>query len=93
LIDDARNKCAHRRAGDRGPGAMPRRLAPTLVVGVTDMAIMREEIFGPLLPVETYRRRTTRSPGSTRARTARCTGSAGPPPPCARTARDHLAGA
>ncbi|HET8831896.1 MAG TPA: aldehyde dehydrogenase family protein, partial [Casimicrobiaceae bacterium] len=33
----------------------PRRLAPTLVVGVTDdMAIMREEIFGPLLPVETY---------------------------------------
>jgi coniferyl-aldehyde dehydrogenase len=35
---------------------MPRRLAPTLVVGVSDdMAIMREEIFGPLLPVESYR--------------------------------------
>ena len=33
----------------------PRRLAPTLVLDVNDdMAIMREEIFGPLLPVETY---------------------------------------
>jgi coniferyl-aldehyde dehydrogenase len=33
----------------------PRQLAPTLVVGVDErMAIMREEIFGPLLPVETY---------------------------------------
>jgi coniferyl-aldehyde dehydrogenase len=34
----------------------PRTLAPTLVVGVTDgMAIMDEEIFGPILPVLTYR--------------------------------------
>ena len=33
----------------------PRALVPTLVVGVSDgMAIMREEIFGPLLPVEAY---------------------------------------
>ena len=58
LLDDARRQgCAHRDArrpvGERG--ATPRRLAPTLVAGVTDdMAIMREEIFGPLLPIETY---------------------------------------
>jgi coniferyl-aldehyde dehydrogenase len=32
-----------------------RKLAPTILVGVTDdMAVMQEEIFGPLLPVETY---------------------------------------
>jgi coniferyl-aldehyde dehydrogenase len=33
-----------------------RTLAPTLVLGVTDdMDIMHEEIFGPVLPVQTYR--------------------------------------
>jgi coniferyl-aldehyde dehydrogenase len=58
LIDDARSKGARIvTLGDapaRGRG-YPRRLAPTLIVGVTDdMAIMREEIFGPLLPVEAY---------------------------------------
>jgi len=32
-----------------------RKLAPTLVVGVRDdMALMREEIFGPVLPIEAY---------------------------------------
>jgi coniferyl-aldehyde dehydrogenase len=42
------------------PGAQPndilRKLPPHLVVGATDdMVIMQEEIFGPLLPVRTYR--------------------------------------
>ena len=28
---------------------------PTILTGVTgDMAVMREEIFGPILPIETY---------------------------------------
>jgi coniferyl-aldehyde dehydrogenase len=58
LVDDARNKGARIVALDDAPapgGGYPRRIAPTLVVGVTDdMAIMREEIFGPLLPVEAY---------------------------------------
>jgi coniferyl-aldehyde dehydrogenase len=57
LVEDARARGA--RIVDLGDGArdaeQPRRLAPTLVLGVDDrMAIMREEIFGPLLPVETY---------------------------------------
>ena len=31
-------------------------MLPTLIVGATDaMAAMREEIFGPILPIETYR--------------------------------------
>ena len=48
----ASSRSAIRRAGRHDAA----RLAPTLVAGVTDdMAIMREEIFGPLLPVETYR--------------------------------------
>ncbi|MDH0428108.1 aldehyde dehydrogenase family protein [Stutzerimonas stutzeri] len=35
--------------------AKTRKIAPHLVLGVTDdMAIMREEIFGPLLPVKTF---------------------------------------
>jgi len=58
LIDDARSKGARIiPLGEAGAGddATPRRLVPTLVAGVTDdMAIMREEIFGPLLPIETY---------------------------------------
>lgn len=41
--------------GAAAPGGLPRRFPPTLVVGVDNgMAIMREEIFGPLLPVEPY---------------------------------------
>ncbi|HKU86683.1 MAG TPA: coniferyl aldehyde dehydrogenase [Casimicrobiaceae bacterium] len=57
LVEDARGKGARIVAlGDEaGDSGYPRRLVPTLVVGVTDdMAIMREEIFGPLLPVEAY---------------------------------------
>jgi len=58
LLDDARSKGARimplAEAGAR-TDTTPRRLVPTLVAGVTDdMAIMREEIFGPLLPIETY---------------------------------------
>ena len=57
LVEDARGKGARIVAlgDDAADSAYPRRLVPTLVVGVTDdMAIMREEIFGPLLPVEAY---------------------------------------
>jgi coniferyl-aldehyde dehydrogenase len=36
-------------------GSPDRRLAPTLLVGVNEsMAVMKEEIFGPLLPIEAY---------------------------------------
>ena len=58
LRDDAQQKGARivslgqpGEVADRGT----RTLTPALVVGVDDgMAIMREEIFGPLLPVEIY---------------------------------------
>ena len=59
LIADARAKGAQvieagvtpERAAERA-----RTLAPTLIVGAGDeAAIMREEIFGPILPVRTYR--------------------------------------
>jgi coniferyl-aldehyde dehydrogenase len=58
LREDARAKGA--RIVTLGPAqdavdTQSRKLTPALVVGVNnDMAIMREEIFGPLLPVETY---------------------------------------
>ena len=54
LVDDARAKGA--RIVALGPAdAATRLFGPVLAIGVTsDMAIMREEIFGPLLPVETY---------------------------------------
>jgi len=54
LLDDARAKGARIVVlGESGEGS--RRLAPALVIGATaDMAIMREEIFGPLLPIATY---------------------------------------
>ena len=58
LLDDARSKGARiMPLGEAGArtDTTPRRLVPTLVAGVTDdMAIMREEILGPLLPIETY---------------------------------------
>ena len=58
LLDDAQARGARIvPIGDAAADdtAASRRLRPTLVVGVTDdMAIMRDEIFGPLLPVETY---------------------------------------
>ena len=58
LVEDARSKGARIvTLGDPTGSAAeyPRRVAPTLLLDVTaDMAIMREEIFGPLLPVEAY---------------------------------------
>jgi coniferyl-aldehyde dehydrogenase len=58
LVDDARAKGA--RIVTVNPGSEPldtttRKLAPTLIVGADDsMAVTNEEIFGPLLPIETY---------------------------------------
>jgi coniferyl-aldehyde dehydrogenase len=57
LLEDARAKGARivPLSAATGETDLPRRLAPALVLDVTnDMAIMREEIFGPLLPVEAY---------------------------------------
>jgi len=58
LISDAENKGARviRFGVDGDPRAThPRTLAPALVLDVTpDMAVMKEEIFGPILPVMTY---------------------------------------
>jgi acyl-CoA reductase-like NAD-dependent aldehyde dehydrogenase len=58
LIDDAVRKGARAVAVDTGaaaPDASSRKLAPTVLVGVDDsMAIMKEEIFGPVLPIEAY---------------------------------------
>jgi coniferyl-aldehyde dehydrogenase len=58
LIDDARAKGATIIAlapAHEAPDPASRKLPPMLVIGVDDtMAIMREEIFGPVLPVETY---------------------------------------
>jgi coniferyl-aldehyde dehydrogenase len=59
LVDDARAKGARvieLNPARETPEAASRKFLPTLLVGVDDgMAVMREEIFGPLLPVETYR--------------------------------------
>ncbi len=58
LVDDARAKGAtivELNPGGDSLEARTRKLAPTLIVDASDdMAVMREEIFGPLLPVETY---------------------------------------
>ena len=58
LIDDAVRNGARAVAADPGaaaPDAASRKLAPTVLVGVNDsMAIMKEEIFGPVLPIEAY---------------------------------------
>ncbi|MBK9138355.1 MAG: coniferyl aldehyde dehydrogenase [Verrucomicrobia bacterium] len=58
LMEDARRRGATvvdlRPAGE-APDPARRRFPPTLLLNVTEeMAVMREEIFGPLLPVETY---------------------------------------
>lgn len=59
LIDDARSTGARVIEVGVNPQAAaerPHTLAPTLVVGAGDeLAIMREEIFGPVLPLRTYR--------------------------------------
>lgn len=55
LIDDARAQGARIVTLPEGaaPDAASRRLPPTLVIGANDrMQVMREEIFGPILPVE-----------------------------------------
>ena len=57
LVQDAKAKGAHVvEIGTRKPGVSPSRMfPPTLLLGVTDeMAVMQEEIFGPILPVVTY---------------------------------------
>jgi len=57
-LDDARAKGATviNLAPDQKPDANRRKLAPHIVLDVTeDMTIMREEIFGPLLPIKPYR--------------------------------------
>ena len=58
LIDDAQRKGAQIVPLDPGSEAsstQDRKLVPTLLLNVTDdMAVMNEEIFGPLLPIETY---------------------------------------
>ena len=58
LVEDAREKGAEvieiNPAGD-APEALGNKLAPTLLVGVTDeMKVMQEEIFGPVLPIKPY---------------------------------------
>jgi coniferyl-aldehyde dehydrogenase len=58
LVDDAQRKGA--RVVRLNPGNEPlpermRKLAPAIIVGARDdMAAMREEVFGPILPIETY---------------------------------------
>ena len=58
LIADAEAKGARVLRLNPGNELLPdraRKLAPTLVVGARDdMAVMREEIFGPVLPIESY---------------------------------------
>src|SRR5258706_309110 len=58
LIDDASRKGARVVRLNPGNELLPertRKLAPTLLVGVRDdMAAMHEEIFGPVLPIESY---------------------------------------
>ena len=60
LLDDARNKGARviEVVRPAKPGGMthPRRMVPTVVLNVTDeMNLMRDEIFGPILPIVPYR--------------------------------------
>ena len=59
LVDDARSKGASvieiNPAGEDLRGQEGRKFPPTVLLGVTDdMAVMQEEIFGPVLPVKTY---------------------------------------
>ncbi|NKJ50667.1 coniferyl aldehyde dehydrogenase [Burkholderia sp. SG-MS1] len=59
LVEDARHKGANVIAAGLKPEratGKPRTFPPTLIVGARDdMMVMREEIFGPILPVRTYR--------------------------------------
>lgn len=58
MLDDARAKGATlvNLAPHHQSGAAPRKFAPHLVLDVTDdMLLMQREIFGPILPIKTYR--------------------------------------
>lgn len=60
LVEDARSKGARvieiNPAGEDLRGQRGRKFPPTMLLGVTDgMTVMQDEIFGPLLPVKTYR--------------------------------------
>ncbi|PWC13930.1 coniferyl aldehyde dehydrogenase [Brenneria corticis] len=60
LLDDARAKGATviglEPENEVNADAQTRKMAPTLVLDVTDeMLVMQEEIFGPVLPIKTYR--------------------------------------
>jgi coniferyl-aldehyde dehydrogenase len=60
MVDDARSKGAgviEINPARENLAAQPgRKLAPTVLLGATDeMTAMQEEIFGPILPVRTYR--------------------------------------
>jgi coniferyl-aldehyde dehydrogenase len=58
VLEDARAKGATlvNLAPDQVPDAKRRKLPPHIVLNVSDdMAIMQGEIFGPLLPIKTYR--------------------------------------
>ncbi|MFT3905679.1 MAG: coniferyl aldehyde dehydrogenase [Steroidobacteraceae bacterium] len=59
LIEDARTRGARVVEVGAGSGTSPdglRRFAPLILLDVTDdMAVVHEEIFGPILPVQTYR--------------------------------------
>ena len=58
LVEDARTKGARIVTLDPAhelPEPASRKMPPTLIVGATAaMAVMQEEIFGPLLPIESY---------------------------------------
>ncbi|HEY5863646.1 MAG TPA: coniferyl aldehyde dehydrogenase [Casimicrobiaceae bacterium] len=58
LLDDARSRGAtviELDPANESPGSGSRKMLPALVLGANDtMAVMREEIFGPILPIETY---------------------------------------
>ena len=57
-LEDARSKGARliNLAPGQTPNAAQRKLAPHLVLDVTDdMELMKREIFGPILPIKTYR--------------------------------------
>ena len=58
LLDDARSRGAtvvEINPGNESPATGSRKMLPALVLHADDsMAVMREEIFGPILPIETY---------------------------------------
>jgi coniferyl-aldehyde dehydrogenase len=56
LLDDAEKKSARVIVSGRDGLAEERKLPSAIVLNVTDdMAIMRDEIFGPIMPILTYR--------------------------------------